>query len=340
MNRPIFSALAAVLILCSCSRNISYQTDPKTIHDPRLDVSASLSANPSDNTASVTLELKNRTSLPVNANCIMAVLQTVETFSCNPDEIVPADPVIPAGKSVRYILTFKPINSSILNRRLGVSGDLRKDYFLNLNFIGFGDGTTMKTNLHFRLDKQAYTDYENRFGIEKFMTFADIAEKPATFVSNEKAYFIRTFAAKGNPHPVEPYILLSSDQFILDTVYIKADGYSIRSNFYVRLNFINKSSDYLMVNLTNILVQVSGSNYKPVPVEQITRMSNEREQSKDTNVIMMEQNGRFAIDLKYPVREIPKEFRLFLNGITTTDGRKYFYDGLLYSNTGNFKPEN
>ncbi|RMG78329.1 MAG: hypothetical protein D6707_09990, partial [Bacteroidetes bacterium] len=131
---------------------------------------------------------------------------------------------------------------------------------------------------------------------------------------------------KGQSFQQDISVMVSETQFFIAGTTIDVNFYKIKDQTFLRLKLINKRSEGLVVNPSDIYIEIAGKRY-------LTEKVNDKPISKK-DIYVMEPNARLELLLKYKTQGNDKNAMLYLRGITDEKKQSFIPFPLEYSHKG------
>ncbi len=351
-------ALTALTMLLSCSGKIdalpedSYvlSVDKPSLSAAGVSLSASALVLSQSGLVQIDLRLKNRTFHALTVDPAALELLYGESFTAPAFSVTPEEYTLKAFSSRSYKLLFKPINNTYLFQRYQLTGDLLREYRLNLSFIHDAQGIPLfDTALTLAMDEQSYLSYKQKSGIEDQLVSYSLSGDAGQFSAQQREYLEQTGITEvENTHTEEEegsqvpegetpapdtglFVLVTGDELYLDQWLFKIAPYYTDGTLSIHVRIINRLPNQLKLYAPELKVWIGDQQFTPLEdFSAVKQMLSPLNRDFGPETLIIGQNDRANFTLRYAVSEAPETFNLHLDGVLTFQDVMVFANDLRY----------
>lgn len=342
--------ITAVFMSVSCSigkdKNIQsapffYVSTPNSIKISGCIISSELySPSPETGVLTVTFTVKNRNLRTVFINPSLFSLKT--NFGLESQGIIQQSDIseIKPFSTVTFTVLFTPINNPALYQQTALCGDFSARYTLSPSFLYFSENRQIKTDavFAFAADDKAYSDYIEKFGINRKITLFKNTTDIQNFISRETSYAQKNSIASEHSHEqqnVQLFIKMYGNEIYVDKLLCSFEPYTIGKETYVYVKIINRMEEPVKYDAEKVLFFCNGKNYKALyNFAESGRQSNPLNQKNKSSLLILAQNERAYFTVHFSADAVPSEI-----SILPGNGIRMWNDTPVFCTTFTYRPE-
>ncbi len=305
-----------LVVFSGCRQNTvkeGYITTPRRINSNKIIVEATLNAIKEKAELILHMKVFNRSNhlIHVNyGNCNLTI--DPDRLSIPESNKTFKEKINPGGQEL-YEFTFEPINSPDFYDKTNYRGDLKKTYFLNLDFIRDDKGKQLiKKFFIFEMSDTEYKNYKQLYGRESKIQLFTFGFNRDSFMTNQRTYLkyaLDDYVKNSNDliqAGPEHYILISGSEIILDNRLINILCSRQSDTLNINLRILNNAANRMKVSLNKFCIRTVGHSYLPSKI--ISEFFNYNKIAD--SAVILSQGARFVVTLGYCIPENYDEYIL------------------------------
>ena len=347
---------AIVCVLCvSCSAAVlEYQPlDAMPKNFSGVEIEASLSASPEAGTVVAALQVSNTAENAVLAAPYMFNLVSSDGMMNPPAAHSEDDDIIvKPGSSVRFTVSFLPVNNAAMHREYDMHGDLLQEYALSLCGLLSEDFTMLAEGevLHFAAADDAFSAYIDQYGIEASMVRYTLALDADAFITKQRAYMVEKEFGHDDHHHDDHHhehetcddcahgdggdltIVFAGGEFIVHEVVLRSGAFYGDGKLHVFIRIFNRG-EAVEADAGKLIVAAPSGTYAPVNDFSEIEMrlaQTEADALPDSKAAVL-RNERVTLHMVYAVEEAPQTFSLSAAGIVDNRDVPILHDNLHFT---------